>query len=338
MKIILLDVDLVSNKKIESTLASETGLQLLIFSKMEQVVEILNGDPALDIKKVEIEKALADTGVMLKKVLESIEAGQKRLQEKRTLVTQLTDSPAHQAQKPIVAKEIADTEVQLKKADELRTKLEQLTVTRKGDLETLKSKAQTPENKKAHLLLVDRSFLGNSPAAWIDSLRGQITLPENKDIPVVAMGYNESTEYIKQTLVPGIIDYFVKPVDTLLLKHNAMKISGKTLDPAEKVYEIQTQGEIKLLRIAKTMKMSEFELELQSNGSFNPNEVIEFFADVFSDDKGGKLLGRCLKCEPDPNTKGFFIAHFSFVGMSPHAMNEMRKWLRLQYANLKKNG
>jgi response regulator RpfG family c-di-GMP phosphodiesterase len=185
---------------------------------------------------------------------------------------------------------------------------------------------------------VDRSFLGNSPQAWVSEFRNAIQYKENQNIPIVVMGYNETPDYVQNTLVPGIRDYFVKPVDILLLKHNSAKISGKSSDGSDKIFELQTKSQIKLLKLINITKMSEFELEVQATSKFEVDEFVEFIADNFNMTKGGRLLARCNSCQPDASVKGFFSAQFSFVGLSPHSMNELRKWLKTQYVNAKQAG
>ena len=62
-----------------------------------------------------------------------------------------------------------------------------------------------------HIILVDRSYLGNLPSDWVIALRKNIDYSDNKEVPVITMGYNEDLDYIKNTLHGGISDYFVKP-------------------------------------------------------------------------------------------------------------------------------
>lgn len=337
MKILLLDVDLAHNKKVESTLSQDPKTHVHTFARLEPMLEVLNGNPALELKQKEIEKSVSDAEAMSKKMAVALTEIKAKIDGKKMELDSLksNNAPADQINK--VIEEISGFEGQYAKGDEVHKKTEFIVTTRKAELDNLKASSEKPEDKKADIILVDRAFLGNTPQQWMADFRNAVTSEGNKNVPLVVMGYNDDIDYIKKTLVPGISDYFVKPVDILMLKHNTTKISGGKLDSDQKVYELQTKSELKILRIGTVTKMSEFELDVQTDNAFQENEIVEFHADHFSGgEKGGRLLGRCLKCEADSTEKGKYVSNFSFVGQSPHSMNEMRKWLKLQYVNSKK--
>lgn len=240
--------------------------------------------------------------------------------------------------KPKIEKDLKDVEGQIDKSNELLKKLQSTKATKEAELADLKSKTLKEDEKKVHLLLVDLGFVAPSANEWTQGLRDKITLRENKDVPIIFMGYNEDLIYIQKMLVPGVKDYFIKPVDVLLLKHNMTKLAGQNLDDASKIYEIESKAQIKILRTVEIKKMSEFEMTVLSPTEFKENEFIEFFADLFNMQKGGRLLARCMKSDPDATQKGAFRITFSFVGLSAHNMNEIRKWLRTQYVTQKQSG
>lgn len=337
MKVLLLDADQAHNKKIELALGQDSKTQIHAFARLEPLLEVLNGNPALEQKQRDLEKASLDATAMAKKMSESLEELKNKIATKKTELQQLQDTNSHEEAKK-AAQEVGNLESQYSKGEEVRTKAEAVLHSRQAELEHLKATAPKPEEKKASLVLVDRSFLGNTPVQWITDFRNGVSFAANKNVPVVVMGYNEDIDYIKKTLVQGVSDYFVKPVDILMLKHNSLKIAGEKVEGDSKVYELQVKSELKILRLGTTTKMSEFELDVQTDNAFGKDEIVEFYADVFSGQKGGRILGRCLKCEADATEKGKHISSFTFVGLSPHTMNEMRKWLKLQYVNSKNKG
>lgn len=317
MKIVVLDADQGHNKRVTQTLGGDPKTAIIFFERLEPFLEILNGSPLAEKKKQELEKMIADSNVLLAKANENITNLEKTKSEKK------------------LPEEIKPIEASISKEREVKSKLEEVVSVATKQLEPILKSILKPEEKKCSVAIVDRAFLGNNPLVWVTEFRNKIQLAENKEIPLVVMGYNSEIEYIHSVVVPGVTDYFIKPVDLLLLKHNIAKISGKTMDAEDKVYEIQTKALVKVLQVAKVSKLSEFEMTAQVRSPFNPKELVELFADVFNMKKGERILAMCKKCEPDPNDKSFYLAELSFVGLSPHIMNEIRKWLKIQYVNQK---
>ncbi|OQW46071.1 MAG: hypothetical protein A4S09_16690 [Proteobacteria bacterium SG_bin7] len=332
MKILVLDADQGHNKRVTQSLGGDPKTELIFFDQISSLIETLNGLPQFEKSKAELEKIIADTNILLNKANENI-----------TSLTTAKDAKAKEAamsQADVsVGKKLLDEvktfDAKIKTESETKTKLEDVVSKKKAELEAISKKVLSSEQKKCNVLMVDRAFLGNKPLDWLNDFRSKITLLENKEVPIAVLGYNSELEYIYSIMVPGISDYFIKPVDLLLMKHNTAKLSGKTMEADDKVYEIQTKALVKVLSIAKVIKLSEFEMTAQVRSPFNPNELVELFADVFNMKKGERLLATCKKCDPDEAEKGFFVAVFSFVGLSPHIMNEIRKWLKIQYVNAK---
>ncbi len=334
-RVLVLDVDQVHNEKIGFALRETTDLHVEFYQHSEQVIDVLNNKSVEMDKLKEIEVAIASGITMQNKVLDTIVKSEKQLIEKSGQFKLLSQEQAQKADAAAVEKSMRTLETQIAKCKELKSKLEVFMVQKQEALASAKAKLPQAGDKKIHLVLIDRSFLGNIPSNWIETFRTQISIAENKEVPVAVLGYNENFDYIQQTLEGGVIDYFVKPVDLLLFKHNTAKISGKVLDSSQKVFEIKTQADIKMLRRVIVLSISEFELLAQTNFTFTTNEICEFYADQFSADKGGRLLGRCLECNPDTSKKGSFLSKFSLVGLSPTRLIEMRKWMRAQYIAIK---
>lgn len=334
-RILVLDVDQVHNEKIGFALRETADLHVAFFQDSQQVIDALNNkSPEVD-KLKEIEIAIESGKTMQTKVQDTISKSEKQLAEKKSQLKIFSQDSAQKSSAAAVEKSIKSLEEQIAKCKELTAKLEKFMIQKSEALEAAKKSQPKANDHKISIVLIDRSFLGNIPSNWIETFREKITFAENKEVPIAVLGYNENFEYIQQTLEGGVIDYFVKPVDLLLFKHNTTKISGKPLDSSQKVYEIKTQADIKMLRRVVVLCISEFELLAQTNFTFSLNEICEFYADQFSADKNGRLLGRCLDCAPDATKKGFYLSTFSLVGLAPSRLNEMRKWMRAQYIALK---
>lgn len=288
--------------------------------------------PTFEKTKADLDKIIADTNVLLGKATENLN-GLQTLRDNKAKEAAIPQADVNVAKK--LAEEIKGIDLKIKTETETKKKLDEIVQKKTAELEPIAKKVLSAEQKKCSVLLIDRAFLGNKPFDWVNDLRAKITLPENKEVPIAVMGYNSELEYIYSIMVPGISDYYIKPVDLLLMKHNTAKLSGKTMEAEDKVYEIQTKALVKVLQIAKVVKLSEFEMTAQVRSPFNPKELVELFADVFNMKKGERILAMCQKCDPDETEKGQFAAVFSFVGLSPHIMNEIRKWLKSQYVNTK---
>ncbi len=334
-RVLVLDVDQVHNTKIEFALRETPDLHIEFFQSSDQVIDVLNNKSTELEKYKELERAIESGQVMQAKVEETILKSDKQLIEKSAQLKVLIQDQAQKAIVTSIEKSIKDLEAQMTKCYELKARLEKFMVQKKMALETSKKIVPTAPKQKVHLILIDRSFLGNIPSNWIEQFRAKISFAENKEAPIAVLGYNENLDYIQQTLEGGVIDYFVKPIDLLLFKHNTSMLSGKPLDSTNKVYEIKTKADIKMLKKVLVLSVSEFELSTQTNFTFLNNEICEFYADQFSADKSGRLLGRCLECLADSTKKGAYLSKFSLVGLSSSRLNEMRKWLIAQYVAIK---
>ncbi len=336
MKIAVLDVDQIHNQRLRTILASNDKIDLVVCDSLTELLEVLNGNQTIELKKQLMEKTLAEGKAMLARTSAALEKA--KLNE---VVQQAQIASANvSAQKPLLQNllnELASNRSAIAKTEDLISKLTRAIAAKEADIAGLTSQILTEEQKKVHLLLVDRSQLGNIPSGWTVGFRKQITLPANQEVPVAAMGYNEDIDYIKKTVHGGVVDYFVKPVDALLLKHNVGRLTEGKVTSEDKMFTLVAQAEIQIFKTASIVSMSEFELTLQTDTSFRPKEIVEFYARnftvEFSKEKGQRLLGCCDQL--DLNPKGGFLARFSFVGHTPKTMNEMRKWLRTQYILIK---
>lgn len=331
MNVLVLDIDQAHNKKLIEIPLGEKGKRTFV-SQLEEALELLNANPAMESKKSQMEKAIADGTALLDRTNETIERTKQILTEKKNQMDALEDAE----KKKLAVADINSVESQQVQSEELKRKLEPAIAAKRNELDALLKTLTPAEEKKIDLFLVDRAFLGNTPALWIEALKKQITFQGNAEVPVVVMGYNENIDYIRQSLAGGYSDYIIKPADALLFKYKASKISGAKSED-EKIFELQTKTEIKILKSAMITKMSEFEVDVQTDAPFNEKEFVEFQADKFTGDKGGgRILGKCLKSEPDASQKGIYSSTFSFVGLNAHSMVELRKWIRMQYVAQKK--
>lgn len=337
MKILILDVDEAHNKRVRLALGEIPNTQITFFNHLDEVLEILNGNPQADVKKKDLEKSLAESSAVLQKMKDTIASAEekKKTKMKDNLALKPGGDKALLAQKNALEKEINGMTSQISKAVELKTKMEELCFKKQTDLAEHQKSVLPEENKKIDLILVDRSFLGSKPEAWLKDLRSKIILADNQNVPVVTMGYNESLSYIRAFILAGVSDYFIKPVDILLLKNKASKIAKGEVEANDKVYELKTKTQINLLQQINIQKMSEFEMEVVSLHKFSEKECVELVADAFGVNSAGHLLATCLKSTPDPSGQGSYVTLFSFVGLLPQTMNELRKWLKRQYIEQK---
>lgn len=330
MKIAVLDVDQSHNQRVQSTLERNVKTEIVFCKSLEELVDVLNANQSLITKKTAMEKTLVDGAAMLKRTLDGVATAKNTLAGKRLELEEAKGSD-QSALKAEITADIAEITDQIAKSEELQKKLEKAIAVRKTEIQSLSGKILKDEQKKVHLVLVDRSFLGNLPSDWILELRKKTEFADNKNVPVVTMGYNEEMNYIRQTMHGGISDYFVKPVDLLLLVHNVNKITGNSSDAEGKVFELATQSEVKILRAASVIKLSEFEIFVKTDSAFKELEIVEFFSESFGGIQDSKVLARCTKSEVDPNARGSFLSAFAFVGQTAANMIGMRKWLRAQY-------
>jgi len=334
-KIICLDSDRLANQKLKDIVSDIESIDLIQLERKEDLLDILNGYP----EKQKVHKNALDVAKkareILNKTIENEVAIEKKVNAVKTAEKDKSDQETQGKNQSDLKIKLADE--QLEKAVHGRQKAEEFLKLKEKAAEQLEADLPKMDAIKCHLLLVDRSFIGNSINKWIIQINSQITAEDNKNLPIAITGQNENIEYIMQLLVPGILDYFVKPIDPLLLKQNLDTIFGKGSIIETEVFSVGTTDSVDVAVSFKIEQISEFEMTLKSNKEFEVNSFAKFFGNMFKTQTHSIAIGRCIKSEPLPDSKNEFLCTFSFVGLTAEIRQQLRIWMKQAYIKQKEN-
>jgi CheY-like chemotaxis protein len=185
------------------------------------------------------------------------------------------------------------------------------------------------------LLLMDAAILESNPKDMVAGIRNK-SLADNKSIPIVLLSHQEEMTYVKKFISSGILDFIVKPIDmpVFLQKMDLILTQGKSVE--KQLYTMKgTDKTIGITFKFEITEVSEFGVTVKSHLPFQVDEFVTFYSDIFKEDGGLEVIGRCYSCEQDQNKREYFHVAFVFVGVNPSILKDVRKFLRAEYAKQK---
>jgi hypothetical protein len=199
---------------------------------------------------------------------------------------------------------------------------------------------QSDDMSLVDAIFVDGALLGEDAAASLeglmDLLRKARMIESRESLTIVVMGDERSRLRPAEYRLKSVHDFTYKPLDRkMLLAKASLLIKG--LVPKTDVVDLNYRRAGRPARITKEVLMeelSEFGLQIRHETALREQTFLRFFSEVFLDQKGDGLLGRCLFSTRDPDT-GAHHCFFSFFGVTDAQLKHIRNWIRGDYASRK---
>jgi len=186
-----------------------------------------------------------------------------------------------------------------------------------------------------NLVFADATLIPGTLAIAIQQFRKAITLPENKEIPLVLLSPTSDITYMKKIMNIGLMDVIVKPIDIPIFKQKFSLFTGST-SSANQLYSLQVGGTVGVAFYQKLEQVSEFGLTVRTGRAPDLSEFVTLHSDMFGNNTGkAEVVARCYKVTPHPADAKEFQAHFVFVGVSDDTQRYIRTWLRQEYVKKK---
>ena len=362
-QIMVIDTDKKTLQLLEEHFRDEEKIKFVYFSTPKEIINLLNGQPekkeaakvadeALKVARGELEKnetirkaaegkflaerdALKKLEEKRKQTLEQIEKNRKAAPDVlgpiQAAMKQITDQMAQ------VIDRAKSMEIDLGKATDIVNQFKADGEKKKKIWELAAAKVPTAEQETYDLVLIDASYLGAKPQEWMTQFRGSLTYDLNKNIPVAIISHNENPLYIRNFLIPGIFDYFIKPFDKLHIVQNVKMILAKGGTVDKEVFTLQTQATVEVAFPFEVSGISELDVTVKSSKAFSPNEFVTFYGDMFSTGTERRVFTRCTRNDKVDGEEAH-MATFCFVGISDLTRKQIRKWLREAYIKKKSEG
>lgn len=185
-------------------------------------------------------------------------------------------------------------------------------------------------------IFMDASEIRSDVEKWVEEFRKKITLDLNKNIPIVLLSYSDDLDVIRKYVIQGsFLDYVLKPIDAPLFRQKYSLFFSKNASYKKELYTLQTLQPVNVAYNFIIEDISEFGLILKCNRQYLPGEFVTFYSPVFKTDKKAEVIGRCYKCEVNPNNKKEFQAKFVFVGAGDNTRKQIRTWMKQEYVRKK---
>lgn len=179
------------------------------------------------------------------------------------------------------------------------------------------------------LIFLENSKVTGAPKEWYESLYEALKESGGKNVPIILLSQNSDPLFIRNYLVPGVQDAFVKPMVSSILETtlNFYLEGGK--ETPRKI--VSMKGVVEVYFQGAALEISEFEMKISTGKKIEVNDFVPLYGDFFQWSPNRRAIGRCTDRKPDELNKGAFVETFTFVGVPPGITKEVRIWLRNAY-------
>ncbi|GIL17301.1 MAG: hypothetical protein BroJett040_10520 [Oligoflexia bacterium] len=187
------------------------------------------------------------------------------------------------------------------------------------------------------VMFFEQSFLPDTPAKWIVQFKtGHPRVKSN----YILVGDYTDMGLILPILEAGWTDYVVNPPDKPLLIEKISLYSTGQRTKDRQVYSLALSQSADLAKPGHIEELSEFDCKLRTSYQVTQNELAILYSKAFGSNLTtmGSAIGRCYKSEAHPTMKDHFLNHFSFVGVTPDVLQNIRTSLRKTYVASKGGG
>lgn len=185
------------------------------------------------------------------------------------------------------------------------------------------------------VIILEQGFLNGVPVDWLASLKRKKSSLKSSFIL-----YGDETDSLKlmKYVESGFTDYLVAPADRpLLIEKIFFYATGFRSEEVRQVYTLQMSAPADIAKPGVLEELSEFECKIRSQHAPTAGEVMILYSSAFggSTSQKNSVIARCYRTTSHPDFKGQFSSIYSFVGMSPDSLAQIRNALRKSYVSTK---
>lgn len=188
---------------------------------------------------------------------------------------------------------------------------------------------------KINVVLIDENFSSTVALDWVDKLRSALSkeLGNNK-APFFLLSGEKNLEDIRNALLQGYTDIFIKPIDiSMLLQKLHIYLPDAKLLKDDLLFSMNVNDDVQIAISGKVVKASEYGATIETDKSFEKGEIYTLIAPMLAPDESptpGLSLVRVLSSEP-VNRGGNYLTTFTFLGPPKGMLTAVRIWLKKQY-------
>ncbi len=191
--------------------------------------------------------------------------------------------------------------------------------------------------KGINLIIVDREVLGNEePVAYIKALKTRLatTLFHKTEFPTrfFLLSFEASTEAIDKLADQAVDDLVLKPIDDqLFMQKLAMGLTDKRTVVSQFLYNQSVESPIQMAKTTSIVEISETGFAIRNKQGGNIGRVVRVFSKIFGERADSTILARIFNVEDDPKVPGEILVYYTFYGISPKQLSNIRKLIQLKF-------
>jgi DNA-binding NarL/FixJ family response regulator len=191
------------------------------------------------------------------------------------------------------------------------------------------------QNTAVDMIFCNVALVDDSIVKWIEKVGSHASKASpTKKAPLVLMGKDQESDFMRAYMGTGIADYLAIPLDaSLFLQKVSFLLAGKVED--RQVYSFPTTQPVDVGFVTSLEEISEFGATIKTPLPIKVDDVVIVRSEAFAEKGSGEVLGRCYAVEVHSTEKTFNRVSLSYFGVSNAQLKSIRKWLRTEYARKK---
>mgnify|MGYP007122169125 CR=1 FL=1 len=126
----------------------------------------------------------------------------------------------------------------------------------------------------------------------------------------------------------------------LMIEKIFLYATGKRDREGRQVYSLTMNSPADVAKKCVIEELSEFDCRVVSLHPYQIGDLVTLYGKAFAEDFGANgeiasVMGRCYHCGPNGKEKNLYDAYFTFVGINPTSLKNIRTSLRKEYVNKK---
>ena len=188
-----------------------------------------------------------------------------------------------------------------------------------------------------NLIILDREILGNDdPIKYLKDLKERLanSLFNKPELQTryFLLSFEAGVEAIDKMADPVVDDLLMKPIDDqLFMQKLSMGLSEKRTIISQFLYNQSVESPVHMAKASPIETMSESGFSIRNTQGGSVGRVVRVFSKIFGERAESSLLAKVLNVENHPNFQGEFLVYYTFFGISPRQLSNVRKALILKF-------
>lgn len=181
---------------------------------------------------------------------------------------------------------------------------------------------------------IQTKLIDTDPKQWIEKTLKNVKFEANQKTEFIALTEEEDAKHTRRFMNSGAIDVIHAPIDQSLFLQKFDLIINKKITGEKQVYSMKSDSKIDMAYAYQIEEISEFGVIIKTQSKVELNDYVVFHSEFFGNQTSGEVIARCYSIQPGTQPQDQ-LAHFVFIGVDAATLQNIRKYLRAEYARKK---